>query len=59
MTFNTTCLQNGMITLLQKFLRPRSHGQFFFDKVGLSQQNMLVYIKFCGEVSLSNICDKD
>ena len=34
-------------------------GQFFFDKVGLSQKNMLVLIQFCGEVSLSNICDQE
>ena len=39
-------------------LRPRFHGQFFFDKVGLSQKNMLLKIQFCGEVSLSNIFDK-
>ena len=38
-------------------IRPNFHGQFFFDKVGLSQ-NMLVLTQFCGEVSLSNICDK-
>ena len=39
--------------------RPRLHGHFFFDKVGFSQKNVLVYIQFCDEVSLSNACDKD
>ena len=34
-------------------IRPRFHGQYFFDKA----ENMFVY-QFCGEVSLSNICDK-
>ena len=39
-------------------IMPRFPGQVFFDKVGLSQKNMLVSIQLCGEVSLSNICDK-
>ena len=39
-------------------VRPRFHEQLFFDKVGLSQKNMLVLIQFCVEFSLSNICDK-
>ena len=41
-------------------VRPRFHGQFFFDKVGLSQKKICsCKVQFCGEVSLSNICDKD
>ena len=28
--------------LLRISVRPRFHGQFFFDNVGLSQKNMLV-----------------
>ena len=39
-------------------VKPGFQGHFFFDKVGLSQKNILVQTHFCGEVSLSNICDK-
>ena len=37
-----------------KGLKASLYGPSFFDEVWLSQKNMLV----CGEVSLSNICDK-
>ena len=39
-------------------IKPGFHGQVFFDKVGLSQKNMLVQSQFFCEVLLPNICDK-
>ena len=35
-------------------LRPRFHGQFYFDKVGLSQKNMLLWRSF----NVKYLCDK-
>ena len=51
--------QNSALSLTESvYLRPRFHGHLFFDKVGLSQIDILVFIEFCVEVSSSNICDK-
>ena len=56
---NHSHLTAGLFAKLDDlFLRPSFHGQIFFDKEGLSQKNMLLLTQFCGEVSLSNICDK-
>ena len=46
----------SLYVLLRRVIKPGFHGQFFFDKVGFL--HILVYTEVCGEVSLSNICDK-
>ena len=56
--FSQVCQYNALSLTESVYLRPRFHGHFFFDKVGLSQINMLVLIEVCVEVSSSNICDK-